>query len=48
MLPTKTRNNVEIVEYTATKNCTVYIQTRIVSNVSGIKTDWALEVDRYN
>lgn len=45
---TKTRNNVEIVEYTATKNCTVYIQTRIVSNVSGIKTDWALEVDRYN
>lgn len=41
------RNNVEIVEYTATANCTVYIQTRIVRNVVNIKTDWALEVDRY-
>lgn len=40
-------NNVEIVEFTATTACKVYIQTRIYRNVSGVKTDWALEVDRY-
>lgn len=42
-----TRNNVEIVEYTATEDCTIYIQTKIFRNLSNVKTDWALEVDRY-
>lgn len=42
-----TKNNVEIVEYTATENCTVYVQTRICRNLSDAKTDWALEIDRY-
>lgn len=40
-------NNVEIVEYTASKACTVNIQTRVASAVEGTATDWALEVDRY-
>lgn len=39
------KNNVEIVEYTATESCTVYIQTRIYRNLSNSKTDWALEID---
>lgn len=41
------KNNVEIVEYTATESCTVYIQTRIYRNLSNAKTDWALEIDCY-
>ena len=42
-----TRNNVEIVDYTTGAARTVYVQTRIVSNLSGVKTDWALEVDKW-
>lgn len=44
---TQSRNNVEIAEYTTTTARTVLIQTRIVSNIPNVKTDWALEVDRY-
>lgn len=43
----ESRNNVEIVEYTASNACTVYVQTRIASGVSGVSTNWALEIDRY-
>lgn len=44
---TSYRNNVEIIEYKAQTTRKVYIQTRIYRNVTDIKTNWALEVDKY-
>lgn len=43
----ESRNNVEIVEYTASAARSVCVQTRIVRGVSHVSVDWALEVDRY-
>ncbi len=44
---TSTRNNVEIIDYTTSTARTVYVQTRIYRNLSSVKTDWALEVDKW-
>jgi len=44
---TSIRNNVEIVEFKAQTTRKVYIQTRIYRNVTDVKTNWALEVDKY-
>ena len=40
-------NNVEIIDYTTNISRTVYVQTCIKQNVSGVTTDWALEVDKW-